>query len=132
MRRKILFLGLACLTVSGCQTANETNGAVGGGIIGGIIGTGVGILTHRPAAGLAIGAGTGALVGTAVGANKDTQDAKAAKAYAESHPPLQLTDIVQMANSGVADSLIIRQMDVTNSYYRLSAADIEYLTQAAC
>src|SRR5882762_8469476 len=107
MKRKTLLLGLAFLSLAGCQTANQTNGAVGGGIIGGALGLGVGALTRNPAAGLAIGAGTGALVGTAVGANKDIKEAKAAQAqqqaYVNAHPPLSMTDVVQLANNGSSE-----------------------------
>jgi hypothetical protein len=127
MRRKILLLGLACLSVTGCQTANQTNGAVGGGVIGGLVGLGVGAATRNPAAGLAIGAGTGALVGTAVGANKDRQEAKAAQAYAAAHPPLSLTEVVSLSHQGVPDDQIIRQMASSNSLYNLTSADLSYL-----
>jgi hypothetical protein len=130
MRRRILLLGLACLAITGCQTPNQTNGAVAGGVMGGILGTGVGILARNPAAGALIGAGTGAVVGSAVGASQDKKEAKAAQAYAAAHPPLSLPDVVQMANSGVSDTVIIQQMDATHSAYNLTPADIQYLTQA--
>ena len=134
MKRKSLLLGLSFLVLTGCQTANQTNGAVGGTVIGGALGLGIGALTRNPGAGLAIGAGTGALVGTAVGANKDIQEAKAAQAqrdaYAASHPPLTLTDIVQLSNNGTSEAVIMQQMATTNSVYNLTAADIQYLQGA--
>src|SRR5262249_31127072 len=122
------------MTLAGCQTANQTNGAVGGGLIGGILGTGVGIAARNPAAGALIGAGTGALVGSAVGANKDAQEAKAAQAaaqeYARTHPQLSLTDIVQLANTGTSEAVIIQQIASSGSYYNLTAPDIQYLQGA--
>jgi Glycine zipper len=131
MRGKSVLLGLAFLSLTGCQTQNQTNGAVGGGLIGGALGLGVGALTHNPAAGLAIGAGTGALVGTAVGADKDIREAKAAQqqaqAYAAAHPPLQLTEVVQLSSQGVPPDQIMRQIVNTNSYYNLTPADLQYL-----
>ena len=131
MKGKCVLLGLACMTLTGCQTPNQTNGAIGGGIIGGIIGTGVGIATRNPAAGMAIGAGTGALVGTAVGADKDIRDSKAvqqqAQAYAAAHPGLTLNEIVSMTNQGIPTDQIIRQIVNTNSYYNLTTADLQYL-----
>jgi len=130
MRRRILLLGLACLTVTGCSTPNQTNGAVSGGVIGGITGLGVGILTRNPAAGLAIGAGSGALIGSAVGANQDKKEAKAAQAYAAAHPPLSLADVVQLTNSGVADEVIIQQVISSGATYNLTAADLMYLNQS--
>jgi Glycine zipper len=134
MKRKSLLLGLSFLVLTGCQTANQTNGAVGGGIIGGALGLGVGALTRNPGAGLAIGAGTGALVGTAVGANKDIKEAKAAQAqqqaYIAAHPPLSMTDVVQLANNGTSEAVIIQQMQTTNSVYNLTTADIQYLQGA--
>ena len=126
MKRNLLILGLGLLMVSGCQTPNQANGAVGGGVIGG--------LARNPAAGLAIGAGTGALVGSAVGAEKDRKEAKqaqaAAQAYAAANPKLSLADIVQMTNLGTSDAVIINQMATTGSYYNLTPADIEYLQQS--
>jgi hypothetical protein len=131
MKGKCVLLGLALLSVTGCQTANQTNGAVGGGLIGGALGLGVGALTRNPAAGLAIGAGTGALVGTAVGADKDAREAKAAQqqaqAYAATHPPLQLNEIVQMSKQPIPPEQIIRLIVNSNSYYNLTAADLSYL-----
>jgi hypothetical protein len=131
MKGKWVLLGLACLSLTGCQTPNQADGAVGGGIIGGIIGTGVGIATRNPAAGMAIGAGTGALVGTAVGADKDAREAKAAQqqaqAYAAAHPPLSLNDIVTLSRNRVPDDQIIRQIINSNAAYNLSAADLQYL-----
>jgi hypothetical protein len=129
MKRITLLLGLTLFALTGCQTPNQYNGAVGGGIIGGIIGTGVGIVAHNPAAGLAIGAGTGALAGTAVGAMKDRKDAKAAQEYAAAHPPMSLTDIVSLANQGIPDGQIIQQMAATNSWYNLTSNDLVYLNQ---
>ena len=134
MKRNLLLLGLGLLTLSGCQTPNQANGAVSGGVIGGLLGLGIGGIARNPAAGLAIGAGTGALVGTAVGAEKDRKEAKqaqaAAQAYAAANPRLSLADVVQMTNLGTSDAVIIQQMATTGSYYNLTPADIEYLTQA--
>jgi Glycine zipper len=129
MRRKIIILGLACLTVTGCQTANQTNGAVAGGLIGGAIGTGVGLITRTPVAGAAIGAGTGALVGNAVGAAQDKKEIKAAQAYAAAHM-MSLNDVVSLSAQGIPDGQIIRQMDATNSYFSLTTADLVYLNQS--
>ena len=127
MRRKILLVGLACLTVAGCQTQNQTNGAIGGGIIGGIIGTGVGIATHNPAAGMAIGAGTARLVGTAVWRPTRIFATKDAKAYAAAHPPLSLAEIVSMSAQRIPDDQIIRQIVNSSSFYVLTSADLTYL-----
>jgi hypothetical protein len=132
MKRKPLLLGLSLLALTGCYSPNTTNGAVGGGLIGGILGTGVGIAAHNPGAGALIGAGTGALVGSAVGAEKDRKEAKqaqaAAQAYAQAHPPLSITEVIQLSNQRVSDDVIIQQMASSGSCYNLTAADIEHLT----
>jgi len=128
MKRTIVIVGLVCLSAAGCQTPNQTNGAVGGGIIGGALGLGVGALTRNPAAGLAIGAGTGALVGNAVGANKDRQQAKAAAEYAAAHM-MTVADVVSLSAQRVPDGQIIQQIISTNSWFTLSQADLVYLNQ---
>src|SRR4029077_7764423 len=74
-------------------------------------------------------AGTGALVGSAVGAAQDKKEAKAAQAYAAAHPPLSVTDVVQMSHNGVADDVIVQQIVTSGAVYNLTAADLQYLTQ---
>ncbi len=67
MKRTIFIVGLVCLSATGCQTPNQTNGAVAGGVAGGLLGLGVGALTRNPAAGLAIGAGSAPCSATRLG-----------------------------------------------------------------
>jgi hypothetical protein len=126
MKRIPLVATLSLLALTGCQTQNQANGAVGGGVIGGALGLGIGALLHRPAEGMLIGAGTGALAGTAVGANKDAQQAKAAQAYADAHA-ISLTQVVEMTNRGIPENQIVSAIVQSNSYYNLSPADLTYL-----
>ena len=140
MKKTMTALALvSALSVSGCYTPQQQTGTLAGGAIGAGGGALIGSAITGGSAGGAIaggiiGAGTGALVGTAVGANKDIQEAKQAKAqaqaYANAHPPLSLSDIVALANNGTSDAIIIQQMASTNSYYNLTAADIQYLQGA--
>ena len=126
MKRTIVIVGLVCLSATGCQTPNQANGAIAGGTIGGLAGLGVGILTRNPAAGLAIGAGSGALIGNAVGANKDAQQAKAAAQYAAAHM-MSINDVVSLSARRIPDQQIIQQILSTNTWFNLTTSDLTYL-----
>ena len=131
MRKNLLVGGLLALVATGCCATNNTErGAIDGGIIGGVLGTGIGILSGAPAAGAAIGAGAGALAGGAIGNAQDKAENRAVRqavTNAYSNPPLALPDVVQLAQRGTPDDIIINQMNSTGSFYRLTAADIAYL-----
>jgi hypothetical protein len=104
MKRTIIIVGLVCLSATGCQTPNQTNGAVAGGIMG------------------------GALVGNAVGTNKDAQQAKAAAAYAAAHM-MTINDVVSLSAQRIPDQQIIQQILSTNTWFNLTTADLAYLNQ---
>jgi hypothetical protein len=136
-RAWLLGLGLLPAALScGCQSA-AGNGALIGGAGGAALGTGIGILAHNPAAGALIGAGAGAAAGGITGAiidekrekDKEKAAAQAAAAEAAAHPPMGITDVVQLVQQHVDDSLIISQIRTTHSVFSLSANDLVYLKQ---
>jgi hypothetical protein len=109
---------------------NTESGALGGGVIGAGAGALIGAATGHAAAGAAIGAGAGAVTGGLIGNSQDRAEAKqkeAAVAWAAQNPPLTLPDIVQMTQQHISDEIIIRQIEVTRSYYNLHPEDIGYL-----
>lgn len=122
---------LILLSVCGCKSMNNTEaGAVGGGALGAGIGALAGAATGHAGAGAAIGAGVGAITGGLIGNSQDKAEAKqkqVAADWAAHNPPLGLPDVVQMTQQHISDDLIIRQMEVTRSYYNLRPEDITYL-----
>jgi hypothetical protein len=123
--------GLLILGMCGCNSMNNTEaGALGGGAIGAGTGALLGSLTGHAGAGAAIGAGVGAITGGLVGNSQDKAEARHKEAVAEwkaQHPALTLNDVVSMAQQHISDDLIIRQMEVSRSYYNLRPEDISYL-----
>jgi hypothetical protein len=131
MRNRIWISGLMLLSTCGCTGLNNTEqGALTGAGIGGLFGALVGGRHALPAA--AIGAVGGGLVGGAIGADKDRQDQRrtavaVASANQAARNQMSLPDIVQLAQRGTPDDIIIRQMDTTGSVFNLTIQDINYL-----
>jgi surface antigen len=119
---------LAC----GCSTMNNTDrGVLGGGAIGAGTGAAIGSLTGHTGAGAVIGGVTGALAGGLIGNGVDEkQHREEAARYAAAHPPLTLQDVATMTQQGVSDDVIISQMHSTNSAYNLTADQIIWLKQS--
>jgi hypothetical protein len=131
MRNRIWISGLMLLSTCGCTGMNNTQqGALTGAGIGGLFGALVGGRHALPAA--AVGAVGGGLIGGAIGADKDRQDERrtavaVATANQAARNQMSLTDIVQLAQRGTPDDIIIRQMDATGSVFNLTIQDINYL-----
>jgi outer membrane protein with glycine zipper len=119
------------LGACGCNSMNNTEaGALGGGAIGAGAGALLGAATGHAGAGAAIGAGVGAVTGGLIGHSEDRAEdrqKKAAADWAAQNPPLGLPDVVQMTQQHISEDIIIRQMEVTRSYYNLRPEDITYL-----
>jgi hypothetical protein len=112
----------------GCSSMNNTDrGALIGTGAGALIGNAVAGRGHKTT-GTAIGAAAGLLAGTAIGSAKD--DEQAAAAAQPKAGPLGLTDVANMAQQGVSDSVIIGQIRSTGSHYNLSSSDIIWLKQS--
>jgi hypothetical protein len=118
---------------SGCQNmSNADKGVATGGLLGAGAGALIGSATHHTGAGALIGAGVGAVAGGLTGAAIDNsehkqQQAAAAAAAAARQPALRLDEIVALTQKGVSDSVIIDQIRLSGAVYHLRAEDITYL-----
>ncbi|HLJ95588.1 MAG TPA: glycine zipper domain-containing protein [Gemmataceae bacterium] len=136
MNRKTLGSALLVpsLIVCGCSSMSNTEKGVG---VGGAIGAGTGALigsaTGHTGAGALIGAGVGALsgglIGHAVDESEKKTDAKLAAAAAAQPGPMGITDVVYLAQQHVTDEVIITQIRSTHSVFQLSAGDTVWLKQ---
>lgn len=136
MRTKLLGSCLL-LTISwttGCAHMTPTERGAG---VGGLIGAGTGALVGnavgKGGAGALIGAGIGALSGGLIGNSVEQAehraDVRAAAAGAPHRGPLGMMDVVSMSQAGVSDPVIISQIRTTGSAYNLSSNDTIFLKQ---
>lgn len=117
----VLPIALAC----GCSTMNHTeNGAVAGGAIGAGTGALIGSATGHAGVGALVGAGVGALSGGLIGSSVDHAEKRAAEARA-----MALSDVVQMTQQHVNDAIIINQVRTSPTIFHLTANDINWLKQ---
>ena len=129
----LLFL-LPSLLTGGCASLSNTEKGVGvGGLIGAGTGAIVGSAVGRPGAGAAIGAGVGALsgglVGNAVDESEKKQKVALAAAQQQTAARLGLIDVVQLTQQHISDDVVIGQIRSTGSIFYLSSQDIVYLKQ---
>jgi len=129
-----LSIALAPLILTGCQGMSHTDkGVLGGAALGTGLGAAIGSASKNTGAGAVIGGLAGGLAGGLVGSSIDEtekrQEARLAAAQAAQPPapPLGLTDIVQMTQQRISDSIIIQQIRTTHSVYHLSPADLQWL-----
>lgn len=115
---KYIAVVLAVIATAGCQTGTQ-RGALGGGAVGAAAGGIIGHQSGETAAGAAIGGALGALSGAVIAQDR--------QAKANNPGYLPLTNITEMARTGVADTVIIDEIKRTNSRYYLSAETITYL-----
>jgi len=131
--RFVAALILPGMLAAGCSTMSNTEKGVGaGGLIGAGTGAVVGNAVGRPGAGALIGAGVGALsgglIGNAIDESERKTEAKVAAAQ-QSRGPLGLTDVVQLVQQHVSDDVIIGQIRTTGSVFYLSTQDLLWLKQ---
>src|SRR5262245_12717133 len=124
------------LLSGGCASMSNTDkGVLGGGAIGAGTGALIGSATGHTGLGAAVGGVVGAVSGGLIGNGIDRAEHKAdearsvAAASASAPGALGLTDIVQMAYQHIDDGIIISQIRTTGSVYHLSAQDIVWLKQ---
>ncbi len=133
--RLVSVLVLPALLAGGCAAMSNTERGVGtGGLIGAGTGALIGKATGHTGAGALIGAGVGALsgglIGNAVDESERRTEARIAAATAPApRGPLVVTEVVQMAQAHISDSVIISQMRSTGSVFQLSANDTIWLKQ---
>jgi osmotically inducible lipoprotein OsmB len=131
--RKMRWLALLLLAGVGCSSMNNTEKD---GLMGAGAGAATGaVLTRGNPVGAVIGGLFGGLVGASIGSDQDRHDdrnkaivqAQANAAANAARNQMSLQEIVQMAQTGVSDAVIIRQMDSTGSVFALTSVDIQYL-----
>lgn len=130
MKSKMWLAGLLILS-AGCSSMNNTEKGVLGGAA---VGTGAGALIGRgnPAA-MLVGGVLGAAVGGVAGSDQDRREDRknyaVAAVNAQAARQMSLADIVQMAQQGQSDVVIIGQINTTGSIYQLTSDDVNYLHQ---
>lgn len=141
MNKMFIFVLCFALLVlaSGCQGAKSRagEGAVIGGVLGAAAGGIIGHQSHHGGEGAAIGAAAGALTGAIVGSQiekpgqatpqETTQGANTAPAANPNQMSIQ--QIADLARQGASEDAIVEKIRLTNSKFRLSGEDINYLKQ---
>ena len=125
---------VAMLTSLGCSHMNNTEaGTLGGGAIGTAAGLAIGAMTGNPKTGAIVGGLAGAGIGGLAGKAADNEEAAAIRQAELTQPatvpppPLGLTDVVALAQSGASDQVIVSQIRATRSTFQLSTSDIQFL-----
>ncbi len=139
MIRKIQLLiplGLVLASsLAGCQSTDHTEqGALFGGLLGAGTGAVVGHAMGNTGAGAAIGAGVGVLSGAAIGHGMDESEARnraliEAKLGRQVAGAVTIPDVVAMTSSGVDEGLIINHIHAHGLAAPLQASDVIYLQQ---
>jgi hypothetical protein len=132
-KRLIPFALLPALWSTGCASMTQTDkGVAAGGLLGAGTGALIGNAVGHTGAGAIIGAGlgaiTGGLIGNAVEESEKRTEAKVAAAQA-AQGRLGITDVVTMAQNHISDDVIISQLRTTGSSFRLSSNDTIWLKQ---
>jgi hypothetical protein len=137
--RKVVFHVLVILAtlicVNGCASMSNTEkGTLAGGSIGAGTGAVIGSATHNTGAGALIGGAVGALAGGltghAVDESERKQDAKLAAATAPpARGPLRIEEVAQLARDHIGDEIIINQIRTSGTIFTLTVEDINYLKQ---
>lgn len=118
------------LMLTGCSCMSNTDaGVLGGGAIGAGTGAIVGKALGNTGAGALIGAGVGAVTGGLIGNSADKAEARAeARAVAAANAgSLGMTDVAQMSRQGVSESVIISQIQTSPTVFHLSGTDVVWL-----
>lgn len=119
---------LLSVSLAGCAT-NTGTGAAAGGLLGAGTGALIGSASGHTGAGALIGGGVGALTGAAIGNAEDKRERREAVAAAGSAGPMSTMDVVQMTQSNVAESTIIKQIYTSRTVFQLTSTDIVNLKQ---
>ncbi len=131
-----VFVATAATASIGCSSMNNTEkGALAGGAIGSGVGLLAGAATGNPGTGAAVGGLLGGGLGAVAGNDADRQQQREreviqANAVAGAQAQQQrmgLTDVIQMAQAGHADAVIVNQIRNTGSTFQLSTSDLDFL-----
>ena len=122
-------------SLAGCQSTDHTEqGALFGGLLGAGTGAVVGHALGNTGAGAAIGAGVGVLGGAAIGHGMDETEARnraliEAKLGRQVAGAVTIPDVVAMSGSGVDEGLIINHIHAHGMAAPLQASDVIYLQE---
>ncbi len=132
----LTLLTAACETPSG-RTDYTGGGALAGAAIGAGSGAIIGSATRHAGEGALIGGAIGALSGALIGNSIERSQREALERQSpqtltrvEQGQPLTLADIKALAKAGVSDEVIISQIRNSRTVYRLSANEIIELHEA--
>lgn len=120
--------GVLMLGTSGCKTFTE-KGMAAGSLLGAGAGAVAGSATGDAGAGALIGGALGAIGGGLVGAGLDETEARnkeriAAATAQPAATPISVAEIVQMANSGVGDDVICTSVRSSGAIFQLTPTDV--------
>ncbi|MCA9155306.1 MAG: glycine zipper domain-containing protein [Pirellulaceae bacterium] len=134
MPLSLMFLGLAASMAHG-QGFTEKGAAIGG-IAGALGGAAIGKNNKDTAAGALIGGALGLVTGAAIGNAKDNSVARSQAQYQQQQYYAQQMsravssqDVINMARSGLSDSLIIGHIQQNGVQRRLEVSDVITLHQ---
>jgi outer membrane lipoprotein SlyB len=144
MKTQLLNLSLAAgiLLAGGCYTPEgqpdrTASGALAGGAIGAGTGAIIGSATRHAGEGALIGGAIGALSGALIGNSADEaqrerirEESPQTLTRIEQGQPLTLADIKALSKAGVSEEVILSQIRNSRTVYRLSANEIIELHDA--
>ena len=127
----------SALVLAGCTSPYDGSpdrtgtGALTGGAIGAGAGALIGSASGHAGEGALIGSAVGLITGGLVGHSMDQEEQARLRAQApvtyqrvEQGQPLSIADIKALAKAGISEDIIISQLRASHSVYRLSTADI--------
>lgn len=130
-----LLLCLGLIFVSFGCAENKTRvaeGSIIGGVLGAAAGAGIGSLSGNAGAGAGIGAAVGVLSGAAIGSqiNKPGTGQQAAAPGQTANPnQMSAQQIIDMSKQGVNEAVIIDKIQLSNSKFNLTTAEVDNLRQ---
>jgi outer membrane lipoprotein SlyB len=130
----LLVVSAAPLT-TGCSHMSKTaQGAGIGGAAGAGLGALVGSASGNAGKGALVGAGVGTVLGGLAGNAEDQRDkadmearVRDAEARNPANQPMNVDDVIRMAQEKQSDRIIIRQMQTTGSTFNLTTDDLSRL-----
>ena len=132
----IWLVGAMALLAVGCETPDgrvdrTATGALAGGAIGAGTGAIIGSQSRHAGEGALIGGAIGALTGGLIGHGIDStarervvEQSPQTMQHIDQGRPLGLADIKALAKAGISDEVIISQIRNSRTVYRLSSAEI--------
>jgi hypothetical protein len=121
------------MLLNGCESMSNTDkGVLAGGALGAGTGAIIGSATRHTGAGAVIGTAVGAVAGGLTGHAIDESEKKqqAALAAAQTaHGPVSIGDVIQLTHQHVGDDIIINQIRTTGTVFNLTVDDITVLKQ---